>query len=76
MHPNNPRNPNLMQLASQTQNMAASTKQERLAMAIQMVLMVSGTVMASRPLPNSSATCAGRIAVRSKVGADTQAMPS
>jgi hypothetical protein len=45
MHPTNPHNPNLMQVASQAQNMAANTKQERLAMAFQMVSMVSVAVV-------------------------------
>lgn len=45
MHHANQPNPNLLQLASQAQNMAANAKQERMAMAFQMVSMVSVAVM-------------------------------
>ena len=45
MHPVNPHNPGLLQVATQAQNMAASAKQQRMAVAFQTVAMVSMAVM-------------------------------
>jgi hypothetical protein len=45
MHPMNVQNPGLMQVASQSQNMATHAKQEKMAVAFQTVAMVSMAVM-------------------------------
>jgi hypothetical protein len=45
MHPVNPQNPGLLQVATQAQNMATSAKQQQMAVAFQTVAMVSVAVM-------------------------------
>lgn len=45
MHPPNPQNPGLLQVAAQAQNMAHQARQERFALAFQAVAMVSMAVM-------------------------------
>lgn len=45
MHPVTPPNPGLMQVATQAQHMAASAKQERMAVVFQTVSVVSVAVM-------------------------------
>ncbi|MBX9581863.1 MAG: hypothetical protein K2X87_16285 [Gemmataceae bacterium] len=45
MHPVNPANPGLLQVATQAQQMAGQAKQERMAVAFQTVSMVSVAVM-------------------------------
>lgn len=45
MHPINPTNPGLMQVATHAQHMAAAAKQERMAVVFQTVSVVSIAVM-------------------------------
>jgi hypothetical protein len=45
MHPVNPHNPGLMQVAQQAQNMAESAKQDRMGVVFQTVAVVSVAVM-------------------------------